>query len=199
MGVRYKLEGDIPEAPVLYVSNHRGFIDPVIIASHVDACVIAKAEVADLPLISKGATMTGIIYVKRDSKDSRSATRVAMVSQLDQGQNVLVFPEGTTNKEKHVISYKVGTFIEAAKKNIPVVPIVLEYKDEKDLWYKRSLLGQHFRQFGHLFTHARMKIGKPITHEDGIAIAKEVEAWTNHHIDQIHTEWDSHFSKIASI
>ncbi len=195
LGIRCTVKGQQLDGVALYVANHRSFSDPVIIALYIDAYVIAKAEVANLPLISKGAEMTGVLYVKRDNKESRSAVRKYMSEVLLEGKNILVFPEGTTSNKLNTLPFKKGTFIEAAKHNIPVVPIVLEYKTKKDLWFKSSLMGHHFRQFGKLRTEAVLRIGDPITHKDGLEIAAEAEQWTNDTIRAIHSTWDSDFHK----
>lgn len=193
LGISVKVDGEQYEGNALYVSNHRSFSDPVIIARYIDAYVIAKAEVGNLPLISTGAEMTGVMYVKRENKDSRSAVRELMSSVLRDGKNVLVFPEGTTSDGYHTLPYKKGTFIEAAKNKIPIVPIVLEYKHKKDLWYNSGLVAHHFKQFGRLRTIAIMKIGPKLLDEDGLVSAERAETWTNEMIEEIHTKWESHF------
>ena len=68
LGISIELSGKAPSHHALYVCNHRSFADPLIFAHYIDAYVIAKAEVASIPLISKGAEMTGLIYIKREDK-----------------------------------------------------------------------------------------------------------------------------------
>ena len=110
LGIRVEIKGKPYEGTALYVCNHRSFSDPLILANYIDTYVIAKAEVANLPLIGKGAEKTGVIYVKRDNQQSRSSVRITMVKTLLEGKNVLVFPEGTTNDKKKLMDYKKGTF-----------------------------------------------------------------------------------------
>jgi len=193
LGISVSVEGKQYDGNALYVSNHRSFSDPVIIAKYIDAYVIAKAEVGNLPLISTGAEMTGVMYVKRENKDSRSAVRELMTETLLEGKNVLVFPEGTTSDNFMPLPYKKGTFIEAAKNNIPIVPIVLEYKNKKDLWYNSGLVAHHFKQFGRLRTKAILKIGPQLTEKDGLVSVEKAESWTHDTIKEIHTKWNSHF------
>ena len=189
LGISVKVEGKAADGHALYVCNHRSFSDPVVLASHVDAYVIAKAEVASLPLLSKGAEMTGVIYVKREDKKSRTATRQLMLDVLMQAKNVLVYPEGTVNAGFYPLPYKTGTFQEAAKNDIAVVPVVLEYKKHKDLWQNSGLLAHHFKQFGRLTTKCKLYIGPAIKDEDGTKLAAQAEAWTKAKIIEAHKNW----------
>lgn len=198
LGISVEVEGKQADTHALYVCNHRSFSDPLVLAGFVDAYVIAKAEVANLPLISKGAEMTGVIYVKRDNKSSRSAVREKMVQVLLEEKNVIVYPEGTTHNGLFPIPYKKGTFIEAAKNKIPVVPVVLEYKRKKNLWFNSGMISHHFKQFGRFTTKCKMIIGEPIYDDDGLKLAERAEKWTQKKILEIHESWDSDFSEQAA-
>ncbi len=199
LGISYEVTGaPLKDTNALYVSNHRSFSDPVIIASVVDAYVIAKAEVANLPLISTGAEMTGVLYVKRENKDSRNAVRELMNKVLMGNKNVLVFPEGTTKGDINTLPYKKGTFIEAVKHGFTVVPIVLEYKRKKDLWFNSSLFAHHIKQFGRPFTKAKLHFGPAMKNDDGLQLAEAAEKWSNDTIINIHRNWNSDFHHLAS-
>ena len=193
LGINLKTEGKANTRPAIYVSNHRSMSDPLITVQFLDAFIIAKAEVESLPIISSGAKLTGILFVKRESKDSRTAVRQKMIETLESGENILVYPEGTVNDLKHPLPYRPGTFAIAAKLRIPVVPIVLEYKHQKDLWHNRSMVGHFFHQFGWPLTHAKLCFGPPMSNEDSELLKNEVEKWTIAKIDQIHKGWNSVF------
>ncbi len=196
LGMKIDMKGEIYEKPALYVCNHRTLSDPVAITYFLNAFVIAKAEVADIPLLNKGAKITGIIYVKRESKDSRKATRQAMIDTVKSGLNVLVYPEGTTNGNLETLPYRPGTFVEAAKHGIPIVPVVLEYKTKWDLWLDHGIPHQWFKQFWKLRTHCKMVIGEPVVSDDFEWMRKEIEDWSNAEIISIHEDWEgSYFHK----
>lgn len=199
LGIRVKFEGEMPNINALVVSNHRSFCDPLIVSKRVNAYVIAKAEVAKLPLISTGAQMTGIIYVQRDNKSSRYQVREKMVEVLLAGQSVMVYPEGTTNPNKQALPYKKGTFEEAAKNNIPILPLVIEYKAEKDIWYHGNIFVHYFQQFGYLTTDCRCVIGPLIKANEGSELHQLTEEWTAKTITRIHNEWDSFYSTHQTI
>lgn len=189
LGIRTRKTGSIYKETALYVSNHRSLSDPLILCQFIDAFIIAKAEVARYPLISTGANLTGILYVQRNDKDSRAAVRDMMKKTLKKSQNVLVYPEGTVNAKNHVLPYRPGTFREIAKLGIPVVPVCLEYKKEKDIWHNRGLFKHFFLQFGYLLTLTRLHIGEPMLIDDGEKLCEEVERWTNERIKILHSDW----------
>ena len=189
MGMKIEKTGEVHDGPALYVCNHRSLSDPMALCYFLDAFVIAKAEVGDIPLLNKGALLTGIIYVKRESKDSRKATRKAMVDTVLEGNNVLVYPEGTTNANFETLAYRPGTFVEAANHNIPIVPVTIEYKSENDLWIDRELPAQWFYQFWKVRTDIKLVIGNAISSEDFEELRSKSEDWTNVTIKEIHKNW----------
>lgn len=178
----------------LYVCNHRTFVDPAISTIFINAFVIAKAEIANYPLINKGAELTGVIWVKRENRNSRRATREALVETVQSGYNVMVYPEGTTNDQKNTLRYLDGTFREMAQIDKPVVPIALEYRDSKDLWKDRSLAAQYFRQFCAWRTEVKMEIGPAFRNSDGLTLSKKCKEWTNHKMNEMQLGWSRAFS-----
>lgn len=194
LNVKMDVKGTPIEESALYVCNHRTFSDPAISSIFLDAFVIAKAEIANYPLINKGAELTGVIWVKRESRDSRKATRQALVNTVQSGYNVMVYPEGTTNDQKNTLKFLDGTFREMAQINKPVVPVALEYRDTKDLWKNRSLAAQYFRQFSAWRTEIKMEIGPPFRDEDGIALSRKCSNWTNEKINEMQAGWSRAFS-----
>lgn len=189
MGLRVAVEGKPSVQPAVYVCNHRSFSDPVILCRHLNAFVIAKAEIASYPIINKGAEVTGIIWVDRGNKDSRTATREKLLETLDRGYNVLVYPEGTVGGQRTIMPYKMGPFAVAAKNGYPVVPVVLEYRDTKDLWYKISLPKQFFRQFGSWRTEAKMAFGEAMYGDDVQDLHDRVEAYTKAKMLEMQEGW----------
>ena len=184
-----ELEGEIPSFPALYVMNHRNLIDPVIIANLVDAYFIAKAEVERYPFLGKGAALTGVIYVKRDVQNSRTAARETLNETLQKGLNVGVYPEGTTGTEEFTIKFHKGSFDEAAKLNVPVVCIAAEFRKKSDLWIQESLFKQFFIQFGKRKTEVKVEIHAPIQSGDGTYLMEESQRLIDGSLKRMHKGW----------
>lgn len=194
LGIRNKVEGKATAKPAIYISNHRSLSDPLITSKYIDAFIIAKAEVENIPLISTGAKVTGILFVKRESKQSRSAVREKMKETLLSRQNILVYPEGTVNHLATPLPYRPGTFATSCQLDIPVVPVILEYKKQKDLWYNRGMIAHYFHQFGWPLTHSKLHIGPPMIDSDPIILKEKVEKYTKDKIAEMHKDWNSVFT-----
>ena len=193
LGISWVKNGEVTLKPALYVCNHRTLVDPVIACIYLDAFVIAKAEVGSMPLLNKGAELSGVIYVKREDKTSRSATREKMKEIIAGGENVLVYPEGTVSGERTTLDFKKGTFMEAAANEIPVIPIALEYQSKRDHWVKISLFQQYFKQFSKWHTRAKIEFGEPIRSSDGEELCQGAQGWINEKLLEMQKGWSTAF------
>lgn len=193
LNIKIECQGNIPDYPALYVANHRSFADPIILSAFFDALVVAKAEVSRYPIINIGAELTGVIWVNRQDQDSRKDTRSKIAEMLQSGYNVLVFPEGTVGLDQGTLPFRFGAFLEAAKHNIPVVPVALEYKHPSDLWTHPKFVPQYFRQFSKPTTYTKLHFGPPITESDGTKLKEKAEAWINQTLTSMQTGWSEIF------
>lgn len=150
VGVRMEREGAAPDFPCVVVSNHRSYLDPILMLCDVDGYPVAKAELSEWPLIGKGAKMAGILYLHRDHSGSRASTLRLMEGKVREGFPVIIFPEGTTSGLSGTLPFKKGVFQLAAKSNIPVVPVALIFADKEDFWLGEetflSHAGRRFRE-----------------------------------------------------
>lgn len=189
LNLKVEVKGKVHDQPALYVSNHRSFTDPIVISKYLNAFVIAKAEVASYPVINKGAEVTGILYVKRDNKDSREQARKAFVDVIKSGHNILVYPEGTISTNKSPIPFKKGTFFEAVKEGITIIPVAIEFKNDKDLWTIPHFIGQYFNQFSKWRTSAKLSFGPPLKSKDGEEAVQEAYNWIEGELHQMQEGW----------
>ena len=90
--------GELPQNGVLLCPNHASDIDPVLIALCLPRryCLhfMAKAELFEKPFVSWLLRTLGAFPVQRDGKDIQSVKTAMQV--LHRGENLLIFPEGTT-------------------------------------------------------------------------------------------------------
>lgn len=122
-------EENLPEkGPVLYVANHKSIFDIVILVSIIkEPCIfIGKKEVAKMPIAGGWFKDLGCIYI--DRQDIRQSLKAIMegISELKNGQSVVVFPEGTRTHSKEMKDFKEGSFKLAAKTMVPIIPIALQ-------------------------------------------------------------------------
>jgi 1-acyl-sn-glycerol-3-phosphate acyltransferase len=197
LNLNVKIEGHPHTSPAIYVANHRSFADPVVICRFVDAFVIAKAEVANYPIINQGAQLTGVLYVKRESKESRNLVRDMMIDTVEKGNNILVFPEGTVGVNKLTLDFRSGTFFEAAENSIPIVPIAIDFKSEKDLWLIPNFIKLFLSQFSKWKTEVKLSIGSPLISTDGEYLKIQAKTWIDKKLIEFHEDWtEINFEKL---
>lgn len=192
LNIHIEKQGNPISTPALYVSNHRSFTDPAVACRYLPAFVLAKAEVANYPIINKGAELTGVIWVNRNDKTSRTAARSKLTDTILSGYNILLYPEGTVGKDAGTLPFRVGSFTEAAENNIPVVPIAIEYKSHKDLWVKEKFVPQYLFQFSKWRTQVRIRFGTPITDNDGEILCSKSYTWINEQLKEMRQDWADH-------
>ena len=192
LGIKVELSGNPnpDKKPILYVSNHRTFTDPVVVTAFIDAFAIAKAEVSSYPLIGRGAKETGVIFVHRDKKSSRNATKDAIEKALSEGKNILIYPEGTTGDQVLTKEFKKGSFDVAAEHQYAVVPVTLEYADtEKDYWFQRGLREQFFRQYSKSKTYTKIHFSDPVFDSNGLQLMEKAQKEIDTQIQRMHRDW----------
>ena len=104
--------------PVVYVSNHSSWLDVLVLGRTLEACFIAKGEVAGWPLIGQIAKLGRSVYVRRQ-RTSTARERDEMRVRLAAGDNLILFPEGTTSDGSRVMSFR-SAFLSVAL--LPATP-----------------------------------------------------------------------------
>lgn len=167
LNIKIHLSGAPTDGNFLFIGNHRSYIDPVVAAVSVAFMPVAKAEVAKWPLIGWASRITGVLYVKRENKQSRADTRTAIRKALLEGAPVLIYPEGTTSTAHLTLPFRVSAFQVAAELRVPVVTIAIEYGDITDAWTGNDTFIPHFMR---TFSKAKMDVwidfGAPILDAD---------------------------------
>jgi lyso-ornithine lipid O-acyltransferase len=104
--------------PIVYVSNHSSWLDILVLGGRLDACFISKAEVTRWPLISWIARLGRTVYVRRQ-RTSTGRERDDMRGRLAGGDNLILFPEGTSSDGSRVLPFR-SAFLSIAE--LPVTP-----------------------------------------------------------------------------
>jgi len=95
--------------PVIYVSNHSSWLDILVLGGRLEACFIAKDEIGAWPLIRQIARLGRTVYVRR-ARASIGRERDEMGRRLSQGDNLVLFPEGTTSDGSRVLPFRSAFF-----------------------------------------------------------------------------------------
>lgn len=122
----------------LIISNHVNVTDVVLIRNMIDCYVIGKDSI-----ISKEYSCLQcvdnvffnnlkIIPYKRNNTKSGYIVKKKILSKISNNENVLIFPEGTSQKNCHngILPFKKGLFYMAYEYNIKIIPTVIYYTDK---------------------------------------------------------------------
>jgi 1-acyl-sn-glycerol-3-phosphate acyltransferase len=191
MRVEMEVSGNIPSVPAVIVSNHRSYLDVIMIPCSTTFAFVAKSSVQKWPIIGWGATMVSTIFVNREDPDSRRTTREQILQRLKENKSVIIFPEGTTHRGPDVLPFKPGMFYAAAQGDIPVIPVALEYQKPGMAWVgDDTFLGHFFREFHTRTIRIKVRFGEPLTDTDGEALNNTCHTWISEQALRMREEWD---------
>ena len=97
LGIRIRIEGIIPDEPMLYAAKHQAMFETLELQSLLDGPAMAlKQELADIPVWGWATRRYGALIVDRDASSTalRRMMREAKAA-MQQGRSILIFPEGT--------------------------------------------------------------------------------------------------------
>ncbi len=113
--------------PIVFVSNHSSWLDVPVLGGTLEGCFVAKAEIAGWPLVSTIARLGRTVFVSRQRGATRNE-RDAMRDRLGRGDNIILFPEGTTSDGSRVMPFRSTFFALAEGENPPLIqPVSVVY------------------------------------------------------------------------
>lgn len=118
----------IPDQPVLFVANHQGLFDILVLLGYLDKPVgfIAKQEIKKIPIINSWMMELKCVFL--DRSDRRAALKVIDdgINSLKQGQSMVIFPEGTRGDGPKVETFKSGSLRLGTRAGVPIVPLAID-------------------------------------------------------------------------
>jgi 1-acyl-sn-glycerol-3-phosphate acyltransferase len=127
-GVTVTVRGGPPSGPAVYAANHASALDIPLLFAYlpVDFRVLHKRSLYVLPLIGWYLYFGGHIGVDRGKAFAARRSLTRAVERIRGGTSVLVFPEGTRNRDTTGVQrFKRGSFVLALEAGVPVVPVSL--------------------------------------------------------------------------
>lgn len=133
-GAKVDVQGveNIPDEPVLFVSNHRSYFDILVIftTSGKRPGFVSKKEMDKFPLLNWWMRNICCLFLDRD--DIRSGMQMIKdgAERIKAGYSMVICPEGTRNHTDTLLPFKEGSLKVAEKAGCPVVPITLIDTDQ---------------------------------------------------------------------
>jgi 1-acyl-sn-glycerol-3-phosphate acyltransferase len=116
LGIRLAVEGEMAaDRPVLFACNHTSYLDIPLLGSVIPGSFVAKSEIAGWPLFGTLARLQRSVFIDR-RRSMSSQHRDDMTERLAKGDNIILFPEGTSGDGNRVLPFKSALFAAAATK-----------------------------------------------------------------------------------
>ena len=165
IGLDVEQRGEMSRAaPTLFVSNHTSYLDIPVFGSLIEGSFVAKTEVGSWPVFGWLARMQRTVFVDR-KRGTTHRQRDDLQRRLDAGDNLILFPEGTSNDGNSVRPFRSALLSvaerEARGQPLTVQPVSITYTQLNALpmgyrnrayvaWYGDMTLGGHLWAFTRL-------------------------------------------------
>lgn len=177
------------EGGYLFISNHRSMADAILIpllCPKKRFFILAKQELFSHGTVGWLLKNLGAVAVDRGAGDLSPLQELS--DRLREGENALIFPEGTRSKDGRLGRFKSGAALIAAQTGVPVVPVGISFKGTK----------LHFR------SRITLRIGEPFTIQQttmenpSVAVLKSVRQEMAQHVCALLPEEAQPAKKISS-
>ena len=157
VGTPLRQNGQGPARPVIYVCNHSSWLDIPAIGGRIAGRFVAKDDVAGWPVIGTIARLGRTVYVSRN-RTRTLRERDDMQQTLAEGDDLFLFPEGTSSDGSRVLPFRSPFFAAAYAQAKPLIqPVSIVYDRLAGLpvshasrtifaWYGDMNLAPHYWQ-----------------------------------------------------
>ena len=166
LGLEIQLIGEaVKGGPVLFTANHISWLDILILGGKLEnASFIAKSEMQSWGMVGKISALHKTIFVDRTRRTDSARQRDALVSRVQEGHSLILFPEGTSTDGVRVEKFKSSLFSvaekadEASGHTLKIQPVTLAFTEMNGMpmvrskmplvaWLGDVELFEHLRQF----------------------------------------------------
>lgn len=127
LGVEVDAVGRAPDLPFFLVSNHLGYLDIPVLASHTGMVFIAKSEIARWPVVGSICKCVDTIFIDREARRDIPRVISLIERELELGAAVALFPEGTSSQGATVLPFRPSLLEAPARGRMPVSVASLSY------------------------------------------------------------------------
>lgn len=145
-GAKVTRHGTIEKAPAtLYVANHSSYLDITVLGAILPVGFVAKAEIRNWPIFGILARLQRSVFIDRRPANAKSHAE-EISERLNDGDSLVLFPEGTSGEGNRVLRFKSALFsvaqIEVDGHPVTVQPVTIAYSRLDGM-----PMGRHMRPF----------------------------------------------------
>lgn len=203
LGVKKRIIGapNISKNGQMTVSNHVSWSDILVLGASTTGCFVSKAEVAHWPIIGALSKLQRTVFVERARKTDTKKQVGDIAKNLNNNENVFLFPEGTSYDGNKILPFKSSLFgvTDKSDKAYAVQPVFLSYdhingvpagRGEKSYaaWYGDMNLGPHLKNFISLFSMRVSVFFAPAVKSSDFASRKDLTKYCEERIKFLQRE-----------
>jgi len=131
LDIKVTVEGDqekLERGGYVIISNHLGYIDGFVLGSLFPVVFVSKKEVKSWPMIGQWKILSGTIFINRQRKNLVAQLVNEMSRKLEQGANILLFPEGAATNGDRMLPFQTAPLAAPLRSRAIIVPITLAYQ-----------------------------------------------------------------------
>lgn len=115
----------LPEGPAIIAPNHASFWDPPLVAASApgEITFLARATLFDNPVLGLYIRRLNAYPVQGNAQDLSSIKLICRL--LQEGKQVVIFPEGNRSRDGSLGSFKAGISMLALRSRCPIIPVYL--------------------------------------------------------------------------
>ncbi len=155
IGIDLDIKGleNIPQETCVFVGNHSSILDiPILLyATKRNLGFIAKKEILKTPIIGYWLKNSKCVPIDRENARAAIESINEAIKNIQEGNSMVIFPEGTRNKEGKVGKFKKGSLRIGTKSKAPIIPVSID---------RASRAFEDTRKF--VPTKIKIVFGKPI-------------------------------------
>jgi len=144
--VDVRVDGRVSAVPCVYLSNHRSYLDILVLGGVFGACFLSRSDIASWPVIGASAQAIGTVFIDRDDPHSAARAARALVRRL-RSHSIIVFPEGTTGGGHLPQPFAGGLFRLLSRLRAPIVPVTIRYSDRAAYWIDQRPIAEHLTDY----------------------------------------------------
>ena len=123
-------------ANYILIANHPSAFEDIGIPALFEVYSLAKIEVKDWWIVGRISSAAGNIYVRRESKESRSMAAETIRQAVVNGKNIALYPEGGCKGRRIFESFRYGAFDVSMKTGVPILPVFIHYELQDDFEWR---------------------------------------------------------------
>ncbi|MGK0443748.1 MAG: 1-acyl-sn-glycerol-3-phosphate acyltransferase [Bermanella sp.] len=117
----------------MIVANHISWLDALLFMPAPKLRFIAKSQVKNWPIIGLLAQLLGTVFIRRENKFQVYRSLPNAQRHIREGDNLVIFPEGTTTVGLDVLPFRPMIFEVAKREACMVQPVAIRYWNHKQI------------------------------------------------------------------